>query len=150
MPAAKNKSFAEHYMRGLRTSTKHNTPAYGYSIVTGSTFAAITNVHGAPTLGEIFAFIVGTGLAFAAVNIVSTGGFRVRMPSEPPVVVALGTTFSIVPITVSAAAGVGVAYLFGGLLAWGIGAFAFTLVYLLVVALQLGLAARAHPRGAQD
>jgi hypothetical protein len=144
------KGFAEHYLLGLRSSTQHNTAAYGYSIAAGGTIAAITNVDGAPTIADIFVFIAGTAAGFALVNVVSTSGFRAKMPSEPPVVVALGTTFSVISISVAVVSALGIAYAITDWLAWGVGAFTFTLVYLLLLGLELGLAARAHPRGAQD
>jgi hypothetical protein len=153
MPAKKRqneKGFPEHYLIGLRSSTKHNTAAYGYSIAAGSTLAAMTDVDGAPSLLDIFVFIAGTSVAFAAINIVSTAAFRARMPSEPPVVVALGTTFSMISISVAVASAVGIAYALQSWIAWGVGALTFTLVYLLLLGLELGLAARAHPRGARD
>jgi hypothetical protein len=71
------------------------------------------------------------------------------MPSEPAEVVALGTSFSIVSISATAGAAIGVAYALWGWLAWLAGSFTATLVYVLLVGLELGLAARAHPRGAR-
>jgi hypothetical protein len=142
--------FAEHYVLGLRSSTKHNAPAYGYSVAAGATLAALTKVDGSPSLLDVFLFIIGASSAFALVNIAGTSMFRAEMPSEPPVVVALGTTFSVVSISGATGSAVGIAYLLSGWLAWGLGALSFTLVYQLLLGLELGIAARTHPRGAQN
>jgi small-conductance mechanosensitive channel len=96
---------------------------------------------------DVFMFILGASVAFAAVNTATTSFYRARMPDEPPVVVALGTSFSAVSISASAATVVGLGYLLAGWDAWLTASFAFTVTYLLLVGLELGLAARAHPRG---
>jgi hypothetical protein len=145
----KQKGLVEHYLLGLRSSTKNNTAAYGYSVAAGATIAALTKIGGAPSLLDIFLFVVGTSSGFALINVASTSAFSVKMPSEPPVVIALGTTFSVVSISAAVGSAVGVGYALGGWPAWALGALAFTLVYLLLLGLELALAARAHPRGAQ-
>jgi hypothetical protein len=144
---AGNDGFLHHYVGGLRSSTKHNSPAYGYTVAAGASIAALTRVEGAPSLLEVFLFVAGTSLAFAVINATTTSGYRAEMPSEPPEVVALGTTFSAISITAAVAAAVGIGYALSGWVAWGVGAFALTVVYVLIVGVELGLASRAHPRG---
>ncbi|HZU19847.1 MAG TPA: hypothetical protein VE982_01385 [Gaiellaceae bacterium] len=142
--------FLEHYVLGLHSSTKHNSTAYGYSVVAGATIAAVTKVDKAPSLLDVFMFIVGASAGFALINATATRGYQAEMPSEPPEVVALGTTFSMVSISAAAGAAIGVAYALSGWLAWVVASFAATLVYVLLVGLELGLAARAHPRGGRS
>jgi hypothetical protein len=146
----KEKSFGEHYLLGLRSSTKHNTPAYGFSIAAGAGVAAIMRIHGAPTLLDIFLFIAGTSLGFAVVTLASTRLFRIEMPAEPPVVVALGGSLSVISISAATGTAIGLAYVCSGWLAWLIPSLAFTLVYLLLVGLEIGIAAKIHPRGARS
>jgi hypothetical protein len=141
--------FLEHYVLGLRSSTKHNSTAYGYTIAMAATYGAVARIDKAPSLLDVFMFIVGASAAFALINATATAGFRAEMPSEPAEVVALGTSFSIVSISATAGAAIGVAYALWGWLAWLAGSFTATLVYVLLVGLELGLAARAHPRGAR-
>jgi hypothetical protein len=88
--------------------------------------------------------VVASGLAFAAVSALVTQGFRRRAEREPPVVVALATSFAVV----STSAGVGVAALVGwavgGWLAWFLGALLPTWAYLSVAALEIALSRGLH------
>ncbi|HET7048023.1 MAG TPA: hypothetical protein VFI54_07115 [Solirubrobacteraceae bacterium] len=72
------------------------------------------------------------------------------MPSEPAEVVARGTSFSAVSIGTATGAVVGLGYARSGWAAWLTGALAFTVLYVLMVGLELGLAGRAHPEGAKE
>jgi hypothetical protein len=89
-------------------------------------------------------FVIGNGVAFAGVNALVTRGYRERVQTEPPVVVALATSFSIISIS----AGVGVAALLGsglgGWTAWLLGALLPTWTYLSIGALEIALARTLH------
>jgi hypothetical protein len=61
-----------HFVRGARTSTANNSPAYGYSLVAAGSFAALEKEHGAPSWADLFLFGAGACVAFAGVNAVST------------------------------------------------------------------------------
>jgi MFS family permease len=125
-------------------SARNNALAYGYSVSATASFAMLTHTDGPLTVLRIFVFAVGAGIAFAAVNALVTRGFRERAEREPPVVVALATSFSIVSIS----AAVGVAALLGwgvgGWVAWLLGSLLATLVYLSIGALEMALARSLH------
>lgn len=136
--------FREHYARGLGMSARNNALAYGYSVTATASFGVLSATDGPVRVGRIFLFLLGAGLAFAAINALVTRGFRRRVEREPPVVVALATSFSVV----SSSAAVGLA----ALLAWGIGGWAAwlldallpTWVYLGLSALEIALARNVH------
>jgi hypothetical protein len=132
-----------HYLRGLGLSTRNNTLAYGYSLAATGSYAVIADQKGS-RVGDVFLFTAGAALAFALVNALVTEGYQKRFPDEPGVVIALGTSLSVL----SVAAAVGVAALAGWLLrswaAWLAGSFAFTIAYLALVGAEVAFAAAVH------
>jgi hypothetical protein len=138
------REFARHYLRGLGMSARNNALAYGYSVAVTASFAMLAHTDGPATVLRIFVFVVGASIAFAAVNALVTRGFRERVEREPPVVVSLATSFSILSIS----AAVGLAGLLGwgvgGWVAWLLGSLLPTLAYLSIGALEMALARSLH------
>ena|SRR5438105_1264412 len=136
--------FGEHYRRGLGMSARNNALAYGYSITATASFGMLVHTDGPIDVLRIFLFVVGNGVAFASVSALVTRGFRQRVEEEPPVVVALATSFSVLSIS----AGVGVAtalgWGMGGSLAWLLGSLLATWAYLSISALEMALARNLH------
>src|SRR5690348_12726857 len=123
--------FGEHYVRGLGLSARNNSLAYGYSVTITGAYAVLSRLAGRPSVADIFLFVVGASLPFAILNAVVTRGFRRRVDREPPLVVALGTSFSVV--SASGAVGVStlIAWQLGNWPARLLGSFAGAVVYLL-------------------
>lgn len=144
MAGGREESFREHYVRGLGMSARNNSLAYGYSVVVTASFAALVSLRGAPTIGDIFLFIAGASLPFAAVNVVVTRGFRQRVDQEPPVVVAPATSLAGLSISGAVGAAALIGWRLGGWPAWLVGSLLSTVVYLLATALEVALARRAH------
>jgi hypothetical protein len=135
--------FADNYVRGLRSAARNNASAYGYSVTITATFG-ILNVVAATTVLEIFAFAGGAVLAYALVDGVASGGFRHGpRDEEPSEVTALGSSISFVSVGVALLVALVEAQLVGGWVAWPLGAFSATVAYLLLLALEIGLAERA-------
>jgi hypothetical protein len=136
--------FGEDYVRGLGMATHNNALAYGYSVTVTCAFGLLSATAGPADVGHIFGFLVGNAIAFAVVNAIVTRGFRQRVEHEPPVVLALATSLSV--ISISAAAGVTalIGWAVGGWLAWGLGALLATWVYLTVAALEVATARLLH------
>jgi hypothetical protein len=125
-------------------STRNNALAYGYSITTTASFGMLVHVDGPMSVLKIFMFVIGAGVAFAVVNAVVTRGFRQRVEREPPVVVALATSFSVL----SMSAGVGLVALLGwalgGWVAWLLAALLSSWTYLSIGALEMAIARALH------
>jgi hypothetical protein len=138
------REFGQDYVRGLGMATHNNALAYGYSVTVASTFALLTSTAGSPDVGHIFAFLLGTGVAFAGVNALVTRGFRRRVKEEPQIVLVLATSFSV--LSISAAAGVAalIGWAIGGWVAWGLGSLLATWAYLSVAALEVAAARILH------
>jgi MFS family permease len=136
--------FSEHYVRGLGMAASTNALAFGYSITITGSFAVLSRLRAPDDIGHVLAFAIGAGIAFAGVNALVTRGFRQRVKNEPPVVLSLATSFSVV----SSTAGIGVAILLGktvsGWPAWLLGGLLASWVYLGISALEVALARTLH------
>jgi MFS family permease len=136
--------FGEHYLRGLGMATRNNGLAYGYSITATASFGVLVRTDPGASVGRIFLFVLGSGVAYAIITALVTQGFTRRVDREPPVVLALAMAFAVV----STSAGVGVAALvgsvIGGWVAWLLGALLPTWAYLLVAALEIALSRGLH------
>ncbi len=102
-------------------------------------------MRGAPNVSQIFAFAAGAVVAFALVEAVASGGFRHRLSDEPSDVRALGVSFSFPSVGLALVAAFAAGSLTGGLLAWPLGSFLATVVYLFVFALEMALAEKLQP-----
>src|SRR5215211_702389 len=130
-------SFADNYVRGLRSAARNNASAYGYSVTITATFGILSVVTAVTTVLEIFAFAGGAVLAYALVDGVASGGFRHGpRDEEPSEVTALGSSISFVSVGAALAIALVEAQLVGGgWPAWPLGAFLATVAYLLLLAL---------------
>ena len=133
--------FADNYVRGLRSAARNNASAYGYSVTITATFGILSLVTGTTTVLEIFAFAGGAVLAYALVDAVASGGFRHGpRDEEPSEVTALGSSVSFVSVGAALLVTLVAAQLVGDWPAWPLGAFSATVIYLLLLALEIGLA----------
>ena len=83
-------------------------------------------------------------LAYAFVDGVASGGFRHGpRDEEPSEVTALGSSISFVSVGVALGVALMETQLVGSRVAWPLGAFSTTVAYLLLLALEIGLAERA-------
>jgi MFS family permease len=133
-------SIFEHFRRGLGESTRHNSLAYGYSLALTGAFGMLTVVAGKPNVGDIFAFGIGAALTFSIANTAATEGFTKKIEDEPPIVLALGTSFGFVSVSAALGSAALFAWLLPDWLGWGVGAFAASLVYLVITAFEFVLA----------
>jgi hypothetical protein len=130
----------EHLMRGLASSTRHNALAYGYSLTTTASFGVLAALDHAPSVVDVFLFGIAGALTFTLATVGVTHGFRVGREEEPRVVQALGASFGVLSIC----GGIGLAALVGwaasGCIAWFVGPFVASGVYLLLTALEFVVA----------
>lgn len=138
------RDFGESYLRGLGTTARNNGLAFGYSVTATASFGVLARTDGPASVGRIFLFVLGSGVAFGVVAGLVTRGFRQRVEREPPVVLALATAFALS----STSAGVGAAALVGtavgGWGAWLVGSLLPTWVYLAVSALEIAISRALH------
>lgn len=138
------RQLGEHFLRGLGMTVRGNALAYGYSIGATASLEMLIHIDGPVSVMRIFCFVIGAGLAFAAVNALVTRGFRARVEREPPLVVALSTSLSLLSMCAAVGLVTLLAWALGGWVAWLLGALLGTWVYLSVAALEMALARTLH------
>ena len=136
----KRRGFGHNYLHGLHDSASKNVSAYGYSVTITASFGLLNVIEGSPSALEIFVFAGGAVLGVALVEAVASGGFRHRLEEEPIRVRALGGSISFFSVGLALLGVLLVGRVVGGFLAWPLGSFLATLVFLLTFALEIALA----------
>jgi hypothetical protein len=116
---------------------------YGYTVTVWTSGAAIESTHGTPTRGDAFLFLIGAIAGYSLVGLVA------RAENDPPLAPEHGDLirtglFHLAAVCLAFGAAALCASI-PGVLAWPVGAFAATLIYLTVAAAELVLAARHAP-----
>jgi hypothetical protein len=127
------------YKRGLHASVRNNASAYGFSVTITASFGLLTSARGTPTALEIFAFAGGAVAAFALVEFVVSRGYRQDLEDEPPNVKDVGSSVSVLSVGLAMAGAYVAGRLLEGLVAWPVGSFVATAIYLFLFGVELGL-----------
>jgi hypothetical protein len=133
----------------LGTMVAASAAPYGYTVTTWSSGAVLMRSHGAPSVAEVFAFIAGALLGFAAIAILARGPVKSQDSLDDPVdrVAAGMLHWLAVGCAVGAAAMLAEIH---GWEAWPLGAFAATSLYILAASLQLALVTARRGRAERD
>ena len=129
-------------LRALRSTVGRESTTFGFSILVTVTFGLMQNLHGAPEMGEIFAYAAGAVLSFTILEGLLSGGFMRAMPQHPTQTLALGTSMNIFSVGLAMSAGWLVGTLLTGLLAWFLAPLAATTMYLLLESVEAAIAER--------
>lgn len=127
----------QQFLRGLGSSTRHNSLAYGYSLALTASFGMLTILDRKPHVADIFLFGVGAAVTFALANAAVTRGFRAKTKDEPPVVIAFGTSLGVVSVTGAIAVAALCGWQLHGWIGWIVGGFGASTAYLVLGALEL-------------
>jgi hypothetical protein len=117
---------------------------YGYTLTVWSSGAMLMHRHGAPAPVDVFLFLVGGGLGFAAVTLVAR-----RLPAEPldpePRLMHVTGALQAVSVVIAVAVADLVAQI-SGRAAWPVGSFAATAVFLFSTAVTATIVSAQPPR----
>jgi len=141
-PGGAKRNFADRYASGLKASVHNNAIAYGFSIVMTAALAILQAGRDTAGIWEVLTFAGGAVLAFTGVEAFVYLSLRHRLEEESTEVRLLGSVFSFLSIGLALAAVFAVDRLLSGLLAWPVGSFLATLVYVCILALELSVAER--------
>ncbi len=118
---------------------------YGYTLTVLAAHSILANRHGGPDVAEILVFVIGAMAGFACLAV-----FAQRRPQRSlrPADGDFIRAGMIHVFAIGAAFGSAVLIaLIPGLLAWGLGAFAATVLYLSIVSLEIDIARRVEEDG---
>ncbi len=127
--------------QALTTVLRGSAVPYGYTLTVLASHSILANRHGGPDVPEILFFVVGAMLGFASLALLSQAR-RGRPPLQPQRgdLIRAGMTHVF---AIGAAFGAAVLIaLIPGLIAWPLGAFAATVLYLTITSLEIDFAAR--------
>jgi hypothetical protein len=135
------------FSRGLQASVRNNYTAYGYSVMITASFGVLASQESTPKLGYIFLFLLGAIVAFVAIEVAVSKGFKRTPRGEPTKVVALGAAFSLGSVTAGVAAVALVTVVLSGMSAWSVGGLAASGTYVLMSGVEIALAELMDRRG---
>lgn len=127
-------------LRSVRRAVRTDASAYGYSILITAVFGVANLQDGPPTVGRLFAYVMGATLGFALWEAVVSRGFRIRIRQEQSDVVLVGTALAPVSVGLSLATALGVTQVLAGAWTWFAAPFVGTIVYVALTGAQLAAA----------
>jgi hypothetical protein len=132
------------YTRAISTVVGRSAIPYGYTLTIWASGAALESSHQTPTIGDAFLFLVGATAGFGAVGLIAQAQHDRSLEPQRGDLTHTGRT-QVVAATLAfgAAALIGKAHT---ILVWPAGAFAATVIYLMVTAIALTLAMDAARR----
>lgn len=132
-----------HLRTAMATIATASAAPYGYTVSLWSAGALLTHYHGIPRPGEVFLFIAGAVLGYAVVGAAAYGALR----DEGPLRVGQGHIVTGLLHWFAAGLAVGTVTLvapYTGTIAWALGSFIATSLYLIAAGVQLALATQGR------
>jgi hypothetical protein len=131
---------SEQPLEALGTVLRGSAVPYGYTLTVLSSHSILSHSHGAPTIFDILLFVIGAIAAFTLLALVSSRFSPRPLPTSRRDMIRAG---SIHVFAIGAAFGATVLIgLIPGVLAWLLGAFAATSLYLALASLEIDVAHR--------
>jgi hypothetical protein len=127
------------YRQALKSVGRGSALPYGYTLTVWCSGAVLMHSHGPPPVGDVFLFLLGGVAAFATLASVARGAAD---PTEPRTAELLATGAAHFLAVAGAVGAAALIAKIGGGVAWPLGSFAATVVYLLLATLQLTLVRR--------
>jgi hypothetical protein len=128
------------YSAALRITMRNTAAAYGYTLSTAATIGVLTEMAGKPDVGRLFLFAIGGVVAFVLLE-----GLLVALgtPAPQPPEQAIPFAGALNAVSVCAALGMAVliAHFVRSSLAWFLAQMSTTAIYMLVVAVEVTVAA---------
>lgn len=130
----------EQSLKALTTVLRGSAVPYGYTLTVLASHSILSHSHGAPTILDILLFVIGAIAAFTALGLIA------RRLAPRPLSTGRGDLIRAGTIHVFA---IGAAFLatvliglIPGAVAWALGSFAATSLYLAIASLEIDLAHR--------
>ncbi len=136
------RSFTDRYASGLKASVHNNTIAYGFSVMITAALAVVSAGRDTPGLWEVLTFAAGAVFSFTVIEAFVYLALRHRLEEESTEVRLLGSLFSFLSIGLALGATWIVERFVGGLIAWPVGGFVATTIFVFVLGLELSVAER--------
>lgn len=127
-------------LEALATVLRGSAVPYGYTLTVLSSHSILSHSHGAPTVLDILLFVIGAIAAFTFLALISSRFSPRPLPTSRSDMIRAG---SVHVFAIGAAFGATVLIgLIPGIVAWLVGAFVATSLYLSIVSLEIDVAHR--------
>jgi hypothetical protein len=131
---------AQQPLEALTTVLRGSAVPYGYTLTVLSSHSILSHSHGPPTIFDILLFVVGAIAAFTALALISSRFSPRPLPTSRGDMIRAGTVHVF---AIGAAFGATVLIgLIPGAVAWLLGAFVATSLYLTIASLEIDFAHR--------
>lgn len=127
-------------IQALTTVLRGSAMPYGYALTVWATHGALTNRHGNPDVPELTLFILGAVAAFALLGVVAERMAPQPLQAEGVDLIRAGA-IHVVAIGVAFGAAALIATI-PGAIAWALGSFAATALYLSIASVEIVVAHR--------
>ncbi len=126
--------------QALLTVLRGSAVPYGYTLTVLSSHSILANRHGGPDVIEIMFFVIGAMLGFATLGLIAQRRPRRALKPDQGSMIHAGMSHVF---AIGAAFGASALIaLIPGLIAWALGAFAATVLYLLITSIEIDFASR--------
>ena len=133
------------YPSALRTTLRATAAAYGYTLAIGTTAVATMDAHGSPTTGDLFLF-VGGGLAGFAILEMLLQLLGSKDDESPEHTFPFAGALNLLAVSIALAGAVLVVDALDSALVWLLAPMTATILYMLLVAVQVTFVARLRSR----
>jgi hypothetical protein len=134
------------YGAALRVTLRNTASAYGYTLATATTIHVLTDVGGKADPLKLFLFAVGGVVAFVLLEAILFG-LKAPAPRQPlEHAVPFAGALHAASVCVALGAAILIAHLVRSALAWFLAQMATTAIYMLVVAVEIAVAAAIERR----
>jgi hypothetical protein len=128
----------------LRTTLRAMAAAYGYALTIAATMGLLTSVEGSPGSGQLFVFVAGGLLGFAVLELAL---LALPEPSgDPQSAFPFAGALNAASVGAALGAATATAHAIHGTIAWGVTALVATVVFLVVVSLQVAFVDQMRTR----
>lgn len=127
------------FSKALKVGLKDNTSAFGYSVTVTGSYAVLTSLKKNPSLGELFAGAAGAVCAFIVIEAATLLILRNMEGGEPERTRLIARLMNVVSVGTSMGAAALCGYFLGDMLAWFVGVFSATCLFVLLDAVELSI-----------
>jgi hypothetical protein len=137
------------YGAALRITLRNTASAYGYTLATATTIHVLTDVGGKADTEELFLFAVGGVVAFVVLEAILFG-LKAPAPQQPlEHAVPFAGALHAASVCLALGVAIVIAHVVRSPLAWFLAQLATTAIYMLVVAVEITVAAAIQRRARQ-
>jgi hypothetical protein len=128
------------YGAALRVTMRSTAAAYGYTLSTAATMGVLTEMAGKPDIGRLFLFAIGGVTAFALLEAI-LGALGTAAPQPPEQAFPFAGALNAASVCAALGMATLVAHFVRSPLAWFLAQMSTTAIYMLVVAVEVTIAA---------